>query len=143
MKTRYGIACFLALALIAPTISLAVDTACNTPRGGTKPEKLGIVLTSNDPETVFNVFRLANFSADSGDTVSVFLLGKGVELDQIRSDKFDIEGQVKRFQTNGQKILACSTCLKQRGSEGSAVCPLSTLQDLYDLIRASERVLTF
>ena len=142
MKTRIAIACLLT-ALIAPVAVMAADTACNTPRGGMKPQKLGIVLTSNDPETVFNVFRLANFSADSGDTVSIFLLGKGVELDQLKSAKFDIKGQVKRFQTNGQKIMACSTCLKIRNSDGSEMCPISTMQDLYDLIRASDRVLSF
>lgn len=143
MKTRYALACLLAMALTGTTSGFAEDTACNTPRGDMKPQKLGIVLTSNDPETVFNVFRLANFSADSGDTVSVFLLGKGVELDKLRGKKFDVRGQVKRFQTNGQKIMACSTCLKTRNSDGSEICPVSTMQDLYDLIRASDRVLTF
>jgi len=123
--------------------ALAGETECSTPRGGTKPIKLGIVLTTADSETVFNVFRLANFSADSGDTVSVFLLGKGVELDRIKSAKFDIPAQVQRFLKNGQKIMACTTCLKFHKSKGSAVCPLSTMQDLYDLIRASDRVLTF
>lgn len=143
MKTPYALAGLMALALLGSASTFANDTACNTPRGGMKPQKLGIVLTSNDPETVFNVFRLANFSADSGDSVSVFLLGKGVELDKLSNKKFDVTGQVKRFQTNGQKIMACSTCLKMRNSDGSVVCPLSTMQDLYDLIRASDRVLTF
>jgi uncharacterized protein involved in oxidation of intracellular sulfur len=143
MKFRFALAGLMALAVIVSAPTLAADTACNTPRQGMKPQKLGIVLTSNDPETVFNVFRLANFSADSGDTVSIFLLGKGVELENLKSRKFDITGQVKRFLTNGQKIMACSTCLKMRDSKGSDVCPLSTLQDLYDLIRASDRILTF
>ena len=143
MKIRFALAGLMTMAIIVTAPVLAADTACNTPKGGTKPQKLGIVLTSNDPETVFNVFRLANFSADSGDTVSIFLLGKGVELEKLKSKKFDITGQVKRFLSNGQKIMACSTCLKMRDSKGSEVCPLSTMQDLYDLIRASDRVLTF
>jgi uncharacterized protein involved in oxidation of intracellular sulfur len=143
MKTRHALVCLLATALVGTIPAFAGVTECNTPRGGTKPQKLGIVLTTNDPETVFNVFRLANFSADSGDTVSIFLLGKGVELDRIKSAKFDIPAQVHRFLSNGQKIMACATCLKFHQSSGSEMCPISTMQDLYDLIRASDRVLTF
>lgn len=142
MKTWNVAACFLALAFIAAAPA-AGETECSEPRTGMKPQKLGIVLTTDDPETVFNVFRLANFSADSGDTVTVFLLGKGVTLDRIKSRKFDLDGQIKRFLTNGQKIMACTTCLKFHDSPGSEVCPLSTMQDLYDLIRESDRVVTF
>ena len=43
--------------------------------------KLGIVLYSNDPETVWNVFRLGNFSLNKGDDVKMFLLAKGVECE--------------------------------------------------------------
>ena len=33
--------------------------------------------------------------------------------------------------------------LKLRESAGSGVCPLSTLKDLYEIVRDSDRVLTF
>ncbi len=122
-------------------------SACNTglgqARGDAKALKIGIVLTSNDPETVFNVFRLANFSADNGDSVSIFLLGKGVELDQIKDAKFDVQGNARAFLAKGGKIMACGTCLKLRNSNGSDLCPISTLKDLHALVQNSERVLTF
>ena len=34
------------------------------------------------------------------------------------------------------------TCLKLRNSEGSEVCPLSTLQDHYEVVRDSDRVIS-
>ena len=40
--------------------------------------KLGIVIYSNDTETVWNAFRLGLFSIQKSDTVKVFLLAKGV-----------------------------------------------------------------
>ncbi len=110
---------------------------------GNKPLKLGIVLTTADPETVFNVFRLANYSVDNGDGVSMFLLGKGVDLDQIKDAKFDVQGIARTFLEKGGKIMACGTCLKLRNSNGSELCPLSTLKDLYSLVQNSDRVLTF
>ena len=38
---------------------------------------LGIVITSNHPETVWNAFRLANFSIKKGDKTCVFLMANG------------------------------------------------------------------
>jgi uncharacterized protein involved in oxidation of intracellular sulfur len=105
--------------------------------------KLGIVIYSNDPETVWNAFRFGVFSCKHGDTVSVFLLGKGVEAETLNSDKFDVVGQMRLFSEAGGSILACGTCLKIRQSKGSDICPVSTMQDLHALIQDSDKVLTF
>lgn len=105
--------------------------------------KLGIVICSNDPETVWNAFRLGVFSRKQGDVVSIFLLGKGVEAESLESGKFDVIGQMHNFLEVGGSILACGTCLKIRQSEGSAICPISTMQDLHALIRDSDKVLSF
>ena len=85
--------------------------------------KLGIVIYSNEPETVWNAFRLGVFSCKQGDTVSVFLLGMGVDAESLPSDKFDVLGQMRSFTEAGGLILACGTCLKIRQSEGSDICP--------------------
>jgi len=105
--------------------------------------KLGIIIYSNDPETVWNAFRFGVFSLKQGDTVSVFLLGKGVEAESLDNSKFDVIGQIRGFLEVGGSILACGTCLKIRQSEASDICPISTMQDLYLLIRDSDKVLSF
>jgi uncharacterized protein involved in oxidation of intracellular sulfur len=43
----------------------------------------------------------------------------------------------------GGKIQACGTCLKLRQSQGTELCPLSTMADLYEIIRDSDRVVSF
>lgn len=108
-----------------------------------KGMKLGLVLSSNDPETAFNALRLANFSRDQGDEVTVFLLGKGVELEQIGNDKFDVRAQAESLLKAGGRFAACGMCLRLRAKEGSEACPLSTMKDLYDLLRRSDRVVSF
>ena len=105
--------------------------------------KLGIIIYSNDPETVWNAFRLGNFAVKAGDEVKVFLLGKGVECELIDTDKFKVSEQIKELVAGGGKIFACGTCLKIRHRSGSAVCPLSSMQDLYDLIKTSDKVVSF
>lgn len=105
--------------------------------------KLGIVICTNDPETAWNAFRLGVFSRRQGDAVSVFLLGKGVEVESLDGGKFDVVSQMRSFSEAGGSILACGTCLKIRQLEGSEICPLSTMQDLYELIRDSDKLLSF
>ena len=104
--------------------------------------KLGIIITQTDPETVFNALRLALYSLEQGDQVQVFLSGKGVDIDKIDDPKFDVKAQAQKVLGAGDKFLACGACLKLRNSEGSEVCPLSTLKDQYELVRDSDRVIT-
>ena len=105
--------------------------------------KLGMVITQTDPETVFNALRLALYSLEKGDEVRIFLSGRGVEIDRIEDPKFDVKGRAQKVLNAGGQFLACGTCLKLRNSEGSEICPLSTLKDHYDIVRDSDKVLTF
>jgi len=104
--------------------------------------KLGMIITQTDPETVFNALRLALYSLEQGDEVRIFLSGKGVEIDEIEDSKFDVKAEAQKVLDAGGKFLACGSCLKLRNSEGSEVCPLSTLKDQYELVRNSDRVIT-
>ena len=105
--------------------------------------KLGVILSQTEPETVFNALRLTNYSLKQGDSVKVFLVSKGVELDKISDAKFDVQGQARAVLDAGGEFLACGTCLKLRESNGSEVCPLSTRKDLYEIVRDSDRLVTF
>ena len=51
------------------------------------PMKLGVVIYSNDAETVFQAFRLGNYALSQGDAVKVFLLAKGVECEGLDNEK--------------------------------------------------------
>lgn len=105
--------------------------------------KLGIVISTNEPETAFNALRLGNFALKERDEVRVFLVSKGVELDLLDDPAFDVRGQAQALLGGGGKIMACGTCLKLRDSGGSEICPLSTMKDLYELIRDSDKVVSF
>ncbi len=107
------------------------------------PTSIGIVVYSNDAETVWNAMRFANFSKNEGDTVSIFLLGKGVELDSMITTDENIKKQTDAFLDSGGTILGCGTCLKSRKNNAPQVCEISTLKDLYQLVRKNKIVLTF
>jgi sulfur relay (sulfurtransferase) complex TusBCD TusD component (DsrE family) len=105
--------------------------------------KLGIIIYSNDPESVWNAFRLGNYAITEGDEVKAFLSGKGVESESIDTGAFNVTEQMRSFIDSGGVILACGTCLKIRQSEGSETCPLSTLADLYTIVKESDKIVTF
>ena len=105
--------------------------------------KIGIIVYSTDSETVWNAFRLGVFALKQGDQAKVFLLAKGVECEKLNAEHFNVTEQMQTFSDNGGQILACGTCLKLRHSAGTELCPLSTMQDLYDIVKESDRILTF
>jgi uncharacterized protein involved in oxidation of intracellular sulfur len=107
------------------------------------PTSLGMVIYSNDVETVWNAFRLANHSKNQGDTVQIFLLAKGVEVDLLVNDNKDLKEQVDAFLEKGGEIQGCGTCLKSRKNDEPQVCTFSSLADLYAIVRKNKIVLTF
>lgn len=105
--------------------------------------KLGIIIYSDDAEVIWNAFRLGNFALDEGDEVKVFLLAKGVEAESHQSEQFNIREQMKSFVDKSGKILTCKTCLTLRKKESATVCDISTMKDLYAIIKAADKVITF
>jgi len=105
--------------------------------------KLGIILNSSDPETVWNAFRLGIEALENKHPVKIFLLGKGVECENIQDKKFDVQRMVNAFKKRNGEILACGTCLELRQKKESKICPISTMKDLLKLVEESDRILTF
>ena len=105
--------------------------------------KLGLIIYSTDPETVWNAFRLGVFALKQGDHAKAFLLAKGVECEKLEAPPFNVPEQMQTFVDAGGHVFACGTCLQLRHSGGSQLCPLSTMKDLHDLVRDSDRVVSF
>ena len=105
--------------------------------------KIGIVIGTNEPEVVWNAFRFGVTSLKANHEVKIFLMNKGVEIEEINDEKYNVKEQTELFMQNKGQILACGTCLKSRHKEGSNVCPISTMQDLLKLVEESHKVLTF
>jgi uncharacterized protein involved in oxidation of intracellular sulfur len=105
--------------------------------------KIGVIISSNDAETCWNAIRYANFALGQKDEVKIFLMGKGVEYQSISTDKFNTVDQAEKFFQAGGKILACGTCIKSRNQQDSEMCPISTMKDMYEIIKESEKVVTF
>lgn len=105
--------------------------------------KIGVIISSNDAETCWNALRYANFAIGQKNEVKIFFMGKGVEYQNVSTDKFNTVEQADKFLKSGGKIYACGTCVKSREQEGSQMCPISTMKDMYEIVKESDKVVTF
>lgn len=71
------------------------------------------------------------------------MTGKGVEYQKISTGKFNTIEQAEKFLGSGGKILACGICIKSRNQEGTTMCPVNTMKDMYEIIKESDKIITF
>ena len=106
--------------------------------------KIGIILNTNDAETCWNCFRFGNEALKNSHAIKIFLLGKGVEIEDLKNDRFPLlEGSIKKFVKNKGIILVCRTCLQIRQKEESRICSVSTMKEMLKIVEESDKVLTF
>ncbi len=103
--------------------------------------KLGIIMNTNDPETAWNGLRLGNEALNGGNETSLFLLGSGVEIVNLKNKDYDIAGVLEKFLGGGGNLLACGTCLDER-HQAAGVCPVSTMSELVEMIIKSDKVVS-
>jgi sulfur relay (sulfurtransferase) complex TusBCD TusD component (DsrE family) len=104
--------------------------------------KIGIIISNTDPELVWNALRFANTAILGGHQLKIFLLGAGVEIENIKSEKFNVLEQLYKFNELSGNMLACGTCIKSRQMQ-FGVCPISTMKDMLKIVEESDRVLNF
>ena len=95
--------------------------------------KIGVVLSTNDPEEVWNAFRFGNVALNENHVVRVFLVNKGVEAEDVKSERFPVKEQLQTFVANKGELLACGTCMKNREEESSEFCPIATMKDMLEM----------
>ena len=110
--------------------------------------KIAIVISTNDPETVWNAFRFGSTSLAYDNEVTIFLMGKGIEALSSGTIKFDINAQLEIFNESGGNIIGCGVCLENRQEEMPYLhedlqCEMGSMQQFYALIVESDKVVTF
>ena len=105
--------------------------------------KIGVIISTNDAETCWNALRYANFALGQRDNVKIFFIGKGVEYQQVSTEKFNAIEQANAFVKSGGTIYACGTCITSREQESTDLCPISTMKDMYAIVNNSDKIITF
>ena len=63
--------------------------------------KIGIIISTTEPETVWNALRFANTAILEEHEVKIFLFGKGVEIETIQNEKFNVSDQLDKLKQLG------------------------------------------
>jgi len=115
---------------------------------------LSIVLIINAPpygdERSYNGLRLAQALLAADEWVELFFLGDGVHVAHAGQDPrgahASLEPMLVELIANGAVVMLCGTCCQARGLrqdelvEGARV---GTIHDLADVVRRSDKALTF
>ena len=114
-----------------------------------KPQ-MGIVISSGDRETVWNDLRLGVAAESKGDSVVVFVISKAVDVfmaDTTKLNKEDSRFGIRQasidFLSGGGDIYTCATCAKMRNTENIEMCTITSIFDLYEIVKRSKTVITF
>lgn len=109
----------------------------------TRTPDIGIVISSGDAETVWNALRLGIAAESKGDSVVVFVISKAVDVFMKDSSAFDIQKTSVQFLSGGGDIYTCATCAKMRHTENVQMCTITSIFDLYEIIKRSKKIVTF
>jgi uncharacterized protein involved in oxidation of intracellular sulfur len=105
--------------------------------------KIGIILGTNEPEVVFNAFRFGVLARRSGHRVLIFLMNRGVDIEDINDSAFNIQEQIFLFTKKEGEILTCMKSMKIHNQKESEVCHPRSMDDLLVLVTGSDRVISF
>lgn len=103
---------------------------------------LGLILETNNPEKVWNAFRLANTALEAGHSVETFLLGDGVEAPDLEHEKFNPHGVMLKYTNGGGALFACGTCMDARDIDPDDLRPQSSMGDCLRIVEEADKVLT-
>jgi len=66
---------------------------------------LGMILSSSDPDILWNALRFANFSLEQGEDVTILLNSHAVAYHEVDSPKYKLEELFKTFALSEGRIL--------------------------------------
>lgn len=67
--------------------------------------KLGIIVSTKDPEILWNAFRFANLCLNNDDDVILFLNAPAVAYHEVNSPKYKLEELLKSFALSDGVLL--------------------------------------
>ncbi len=105
--------------------------------------KIGVLISTDDPETLWNAFRFANLCLNEMNDVTIFLNSKAVAYESAGSEKFNIKELVKTFVLSEGKLLACGKCLGFRGLQENEFCGKGSQKDLYEMVVTGDKLICF
>jgi sulfur relay (sulfurtransferase) complex TusBCD TusD component (DsrE family) len=105
--------------------------------------KLAIIISTKNPEIIWNAYRLGIFCLGQGDEATIFLINDGVESEYVKFAEFQVDERIKEFVDLGGKMFACKTCLDRRQIDIPRFASIANLAKLREIVDWSDKVVSF
>jgi sulfur relay (sulfurtransferase) complex TusBCD TusD component (DsrE family) len=63
--------------------------------------------------------------------------------EKVLDEKYDIHKISETFLSNGGVIYTCATCAKNRNTDEVQLCTITSIYDLYEIIKRSKKTISF
>ncbi len=104
--------------------------------------KIALIICQDIPEVLWNSFRLANMMLEGMEDVSIFLNGPSVKYEELDSEKFPLKKLAKTFTLSEGQLFAWGKLIDLHGVK-EGYHKKGTQKDLYNLIKESDKIITF
>ena len=143
MKKRIIVLSFILFSAISAKAQLIPGCENVTAFNKSSTPDMGIIISSGDAETVWNALRLGIAAQSKGDTVVIFVISKAVDVFIKDTSAFDIPKTSLQFVSKGGDIYTCATCAALRHTENVQMCTITSIYDLYEIVKQSKKLVTF
>lgn len=104
--------------------------------------KVLMIICQDTPEVIWNAFRLGNMMLEGMEDVSIFFNGPSVKYEESDSKQFPLRELAKTFTLSEGRLFACGKLMDLHGVK-EGYHKKATQKTLYDLIKESDKILTF
>lgn len=143
MKKRIIVLSFILFSAISAKAQLIQGCENVSAFNKSSTPDMGIIISSGDAETVWNALRLGIAAQSKGDTVVIFVISKAVDVFIKDTSNFDIPKTSLQFVSKGGDIYTCATCAAMRHTDNVQMCTITSIFDLYEIVKRSKKVVTF
>ncbi len=104
--------------------------------------KISLIICHDIPEVIWNAFRLANMMLEEMEDVTIFFNGPSVKYESMDSNQFPLVELAKIFTLSEGVLLAWGKLMDLHGVK-EGYHKKGTQKNLYDLIKESDKIITF
>ncbi|WP_456464815.1 DsrE family protein [Desulfurobacterium sp.] len=90
-----------------------------------------------------SAMKFANIAVDAGNEVKVFFLGEYFDTKIINAEEVNLKERMESFLEKGGQLYTCGTCIVIEKYVDTGACPLSTMEDLYEIVEWADKIIHF
>ncbi|WP_457567970.1 DsrE family protein [Desulfurobacterium sp.] len=105
--------------------------------------KLAVIIGTDKIRRIRSAISFANIAIEDGNEVKVFFLGECFDTRIIDAEEVKLKDRMEKFLKAGGQFYTCGTCIVIEKYVDNGACPLSTMEDLYEIVKWADKTVHF